>query len=742
MRSIRPLPPSFSTALALALLLLAHAPGAAQSPCEEPPLAEHVEVNLGSGVPVPILPDGGQLGGEAPFGAIGFSGHRLNFQDGGAVGITLAAGEKTPTTSLAVGYVGGSAGATYTAIEAMPSTTTFLSAGKGTKALTGLPNYGALESGNLYPGVVVRHSVTSRQLRTTYELAPGTDPGSLGLQVAGAAGAVTDPVTGILSLSTGAGTVTLQARLNAGGRFLPVPVADDGKGVVRFDLASAGGAQTLETVLSFAPYFHAPAAAAGPNGVVAVGQATGAATGTDAVILGLDEKGSTLRWMTVLAGDGEDRVSSVAVSPQGRVYVTGTTSSANFPLAGGGKGTSSVYVAELAGDGSRIAGGAYLDDHGVTEPHSVTVDTRGDVLVAGRAGTVVGFGSMDFTTLLPAPRQGEPAAQYFLARLDPSLGGVTGVAGFPAADAGPPLELAIRCDEVEVGYCEVDPAVTACAAPFFVDPYSISVFGVFEDGFVDTVTEGWGYHALRWKAEFKAATYTPMVLSSIPTGLVESGDQNALIAAEANTNLFPVDPGGPGPQWSRLSADTATALATGAAMSMDLFQTPAYTNLRIAGSDVPAAIVEVEFCVDENAGQSLRELCDITVDDLGLGWFQVDIVDSACALQHAGAYFVDQVFVSDWASGYTEGRVFADLAAFETAYDVLDPGTDEEIYIVDPPVEAEGTAAFLEEFTARFESHIYEPLPIQRTVYSQGRVLSVQPAVAKVKALDLRTAER
>lgn len=733
-----------TSAVALSVTMLLSAPLQAE-PCEEPsPIDDHVEVNLGTAIPVPIIP---VTDGSAPFTSLGYAGHSLAFHDGGTVDLSLPGEDpRGGRVSLTAEYLGGNGTARFSPIEAMPSTTTVLTGGKKAEKLNRLPNYGGLESHSVYEGVSIRQSTNSRQLRTTYEIAAGVDSSVIRLRLGGATSFETHPVTGVLSLGTAGGvgpTLTMQARWNDRGRFTAIPLKADENGVIRFAAGSSSSSRTLESVLTFSEYFHSPAATRGPNGVVAIAQATGADSGADAVILGLDDEAKTLRWTTIVQGNGEDRAAAVTVSREGRVYLTGTTTSTDFPLTSRDGRGGSNFVAELAADGSRLVGGTFLDTQGATAPHNLVVDGDGNVLVTGRAATSGSSRGLDFTTLLPKPEAGKRVSPYFLARLDADLKAVSEVVTFEAADIGPPLELALDCGEVVVGYCEVPAAAADCVHPFFEDPYSISVFGVFEDGFADTVVEGWGYHALRWKAEFKAAAYTPMVLPQIPTGLVETGDEWDLINAEANTALFPVNPGGTGPEWGRAKADTPTSLAVGAAMNMDLFQTPAYTNLHIDGSDVPAAIVETIFCVDFNAGNSLRELCDQTVIDLGLGWFQVDVVDSACSTQFAGDFTVKEVFVSDWAnSTYTEGRVFEGGTEWDDAYAVTDPGTDIEIYIVDPPEDSPGAPAFTEEFAARVESHIFEHLPAVRTTYVDGQAVKVEPALAKVRAMDLAVAEQ
>src|SRR5205807_2845654 len=57
----------------------------------------------------------------------------------------------------------------------------------------------------------------------------------------------------------------------------------------------------------------------------------GPQTGTHAFVSEVDSAGQTLLYSTYLAGDGADSASGLAEDVRGKLYVTGTTTSSNFP---------------------------------------------------------------------------------------------------------------------------------------------------------------------------------------------------------------------------------------------------------------------------------------------------------------------------------------------------------------------------------------------------------------------------
>ena len=109
--------------------------------------------------------------------------------------------------------------------------------------------------------------------------------------------------------------------------------------------------------------------------------------------------GSSIVYSTYLGGSGGDAGNGIAVDALGNVYVTGTTSSADFPvvkaLEGVGQGKSKAFVTKLSADGAAIVYSTYLGGTGADEGDAIAVDAAGNVFVAG------GTTSADFPVVNP-----------------------------------------------------------------------------------------------------------------------------------------------------------------------------------------------------------------------------------------------------------------------------------------------------------------------------------------------------
>jgi hypothetical protein len=110
--------------------------------------------------------------------------------------------------------------------------------------------------------------------------------------------------------------------------------------------------------------------------------------GSDAFVAKLNAAGSALVYATYLGGNGSDAGLGIAVDALGNAYVTGSTGSTDFPLAGSPvqprlRGSENAFVAKLNASGSALVYATYLGGSGDDEGHGIAVDAAGNAYVTG-----------------------------------------------------------------------------------------------------------------------------------------------------------------------------------------------------------------------------------------------------------------------------------------------------------------------------------------------------------------------
>ncbi|HLK21775.1 MAG TPA: SBBP repeat-containing protein, partial [Bryobacteraceae bacterium] len=103
---------------------------------------------------------------------------------------------------------------------------------------------------------------------------------------------------------------------------------------------------------------------------------------SDVFVTKLDKNGNIV-YSTYFGGSGEDTTVAMALGTDGSVYVTGTTSSPDFPVTGGTYASSGAnFVFKLNPDGSK-AWSTYFTDNN-SKPYAITVDAAGSAYIVGQ----------------------------------------------------------------------------------------------------------------------------------------------------------------------------------------------------------------------------------------------------------------------------------------------------------------------------------------------------------------------
>lgn len=146
---------------------------------------------------------------------------------------------------------------------------------------------------------------------------------------------------------------------------------------------------------------------------------------SDTFISKLNADGSGLIYSTFLGGSNIDGGSAIAIDNKGNAYVTGQTSSTNFPITTGAfqtslGGGSDVYVAKLNPDGTDLIYSTYLGGADFEAGLDIAVDNIGSAYVTGNTSSV------DFPTTLGAFQTtfNEGDINVFITKINPSGSGL------------------------------------------------------------------------------------------------------------------------------------------------------------------------------------------------------------------------------------------------------------------------------------------------------------------------------
>src|SRR5262249_51500003 len=142
----------------------------------------------------------------------------------------------------------------------------------------------------------------------------------------------------------------------------------------------------------------------------------------DAFVTAIAADGSRLLFSTYLGGSDLDEARGLAIDREGSVYLTGKTSSQDFPTSNAlqarcavGKSScaGSAFVTKLSADGKGMQYSTYLGGTGGDAGNAIAVDSRGSAYVAGVTS------SKDFPLQLAAQSVLAGQTNAFISKISP-----------------------------------------------------------------------------------------------------------------------------------------------------------------------------------------------------------------------------------------------------------------------------------------------------------------------------------
>lgn len=322
------------------------------------------------------------------------------FDDGG---VLLQQGGAT----VRIDFVGAAPLPAITLADPLGASANYLHGSDPTRWQTNLPMFSTVHYTGVWPGVAMTFRQDKTRVKVEYTLTPGADIGEIRLRFDGDVAIDAD---GGLVVRSATGEFREEkpfiyqgsSRTPVSGGFIKTPdgliafaadydhtrplVIDPS---IQFSGYFGGTGQDNITAVAVNSTFNIIAAGwtsssdlPAPHGVR---PSTGG--GVDAFVANFSPVGGQLVYCTYLGGSGDDRAFGVAVDASNNTYVTGWSSSANFPVVGGVQarlsGARDAFIAKLNPTGSALIYSTYLGGSGVDYANAIAVDSLGQAVIVG-----------------------------------------------------------------------------------------------------------------------------------------------------------------------------------------------------------------------------------------------------------------------------------------------------------------------------------------------------------------------
>ncbi len=329
---------------------------------------------------------------------------------------------------LRMKFVGAQPAPEVTGVDLLPGRSNYLIGKDAQQWHTDVPNYAKVQYREIYKGVDLIFHGNQQQLEYDFRVAPGANPESIKLSFSGARRVRIDAASGDLILRTATGDVrqhkpVTYQEIDGEKRTVASRFRVNRRGEVGFVVGDYDATKPLviDPTLSYSTFLggsgnqtrpsHIAVDSAG-NAYVMGWTATtdfpttpgafqtinngGPFSHTDYFVTKLNPTGSALVYSTYLGGTGDEASTGggIAVDLLGNAYVTGGTTSADFPVTPGAfqptkNGTitqANAFVTKLNPAGNALVYSTYIGGGG-SVAHGIAVDLADNACVTGTTGS-------------------------------------------------------------------------------------------------------------------------------------------------------------------------------------------------------------------------------------------------------------------------------------------------------------------------------------------------------------------
>jgi hypothetical protein len=343
-------------------------------------------------------------------------------------------------------FVGANPSHAITSGAELPGKVNYLVGNDPAQWRTGVPVFGDIRYAGLYNGIDLKYEGTGGQLKGTYTVAPNTDPAAIQWRYSGAQ-SLAVAGNGDLNITLSANSTLVESApvswQDIGGTRVPVASSYKLAGdTVSFALGSYNPAYplTIDPAIEFGTFLGTTGTDEGlgvgvdgsgniymagtsrTSGLPLVNSLYNYSGAVDWFVAKFSSDGSQLLYSTYIGGTFDDFARDMEVDVDGNVYVTGSATSANFPI------TPNAYdnintggdaaLIKLSPSGQQLLYSTFLGGSLHERAYGVDADDVGNAVITGETSSEnfpirnafqdLNFGNMDmFVTKIDTEASGD-----------------------------------------------------------------------------------------------------------------------------------------------------------------------------------------------------------------------------------------------------------------------------------------------------------------------------------------------